>query len=635
MRPHTRTHCNKKGGECDHEQDASHATAGGSGGKYSGSGSPRCGRSGAAGLLHDHHVAALHQHGVLVGGAVHGGSITGGAGSSTSGGPASAMDSASGVDDASGGILRHYTSLVELPAELLVKILEFIPFKEHSNIRLVCRRLNEIAAGRLNSTFHQLQNKMLMRFQHIKAQMPRRESARRNHPLARECDIVETLHMRLTLLQMTFGKHIERKHICFFPGEILDEVYRILRYIQSTHPPLGRTYKVTDELFDLSTMAMEYFKENIEPSLPDITYIGSDFLDFTPPFASPLKKISRTGGLDSPISSRASAVGSSCSEPPISYSQFGMEDEEEEKIGEGLVIAPQSNMVLRKRIKRIRAGMKKYNTQLDEVKRELKSCKSKMDGQTKQVAEYTSRLDEYDKKLEENSRKFGTVLAELNKCKTELQFYRSRAHLHQCQNCGSSLTDQASDTPATSEQTDNHQVGFPNIAGVDKQAMVEDWLNPDTQGAGYRTPAAGYKKCPPGLHDTREESEPQVQLNNTNIQKNFKAEDEGYLKSPGCCTRTQTGGAPKATPPSPRSGGHGGSAGALGGLAAAPGSSGAMLAPSGGEIAADGCPSPANAGPSGVRKRKSRDEEDKKVCLRGHILVKGTRTKRPKLAGPS
>ncbi len=46
-----------------------------------------------------------------------------------------------------------------------------------------------------------------------------------------------------------------------------------------------------------------------------------------------------------------------------------MEDEEEEKIGEGLVIAPQSNMVLRKRIKRIRAGMKKYNTQLDEVKR--------------------------------------------------------------------------------------------------------------------------------------------------------------------------------------------------------------------------------------------------------------------------
>ena len=42
----------------------------------------------------------------------------------------------------------------------------------------------------------------------------------RNHPLAQECDVVETLHMRLSLLQMTLGKHIERKHVCFFAGEV-------------------------------------------------------------------------------------------------------------------------------------------------------------------------------------------------------------------------------------------------------------------------------------------------------------------------------------------------------------------------------------------------------------------------------
>jgi len=34
--------------------------------------------------------------------------------------------------------------------------------------------------------------------------------------MACKSDIIETLHMRLTLLQMTFGKHIERKHCCFF-----------------------------------------------------------------------------------------------------------------------------------------------------------------------------------------------------------------------------------------------------------------------------------------------------------------------------------------------------------------------------------------------------------------------------------
>lgn len=62
---------------------------------------------------------------------------------------------------------------------------------------------------------------MLDRFQMIKVKMPRRESARRNHPLAKECNIVETIEMRLSLLQMTLGKHIERKHVCFFAGEVL------------------------------------------------------------------------------------------------------------------------------------------------------------------------------------------------------------------------------------------------------------------------------------------------------------------------------------------------------------------------------------------------------------------------------
>lgn len=66
--------------------------------------------------------------------------------------------------------------------------------------------------------------------------------------------------------------------------QILDEVYRILYYIKVT-PKLQRPYKVTDELFDLSTMAMEYFKEYIEPTLPEIPYFGADFLDLAGTFS--------------------------------------------------------------------------------------------------------------------------------------------------------------------------------------------------------------------------------------------------------------------------------------------------------------------------------------------------------------
>ena len=81
--------------------------------------------------------------------------------------------------------------------------------------------MNQVCGAVLNSTFSKLQTQMLNRFQAVKAKMPRRESARRNHPLACECDIIETCYMRLSLLQMTFGKHIERKHCCFFPGGVI------------------------------------------------------------------------------------------------------------------------------------------------------------------------------------------------------------------------------------------------------------------------------------------------------------------------------------------------------------------------------------------------------------------------------
>jgi len=238
---------------------------------------------------------------------------------------------------------------------------------------------------------------------------------------------------------MTFGKHIERKHMCFFAGEILDEVQRIMRYIRHTPnqhiPKRGSAYIfMEDEVFDLTTMAMEYFKEHIEPTLPEITYFGADFLDFTS-FATPTKRRSVSGStsvlgsncLDSPCSSRASVAGSSVSEAWSTASTAATGEVLDMDTVASVPAPPQSNMVLRKRIRRIRQGMKRYNDQLVEVKKELKTCKTKMETQSKQVHEYSQRLEDYDKKFEESSRKFQTLLTELNKCKTELQYWRSKS----------------------------------------------------------------------------------------------------------------------------------------------------------------------------------------------------------------
>lgn len=98
----------------------------------------------------------------------------------------------------------------------------------------------------------------------------------------------------------------------------------------------------------------------------------------------------------------------------------------------------------------------RYNSQLSLLRQDLRTCKRKTAEQQKQIAEqqrqlaeqqkqtleYATRLDENDKKNEETSRKFSTLLQELNKCKTELQYWRSKSPAIPpvCKGCGAVFT---------------------------------------------------------------------------------------------------------------------------------------------------------------------------------------------------
>ncbi|KAK7827163.1 hypothetical protein U0070_019959 [Myodes glareolus] len=46
--------------------------------------------------------------------------------------------------------------------------------------------------------------------------------------------------------------------------KVIDEIYRVLRYVNSTRAP-QRAHEVLQELRDISSMAMEYFDEKIFP----------------------------------------------------------------------------------------------------------------------------------------------------------------------------------------------------------------------------------------------------------------------------------------------------------------------------------------------------------------------------------
>uniref|UniRef100_T1J4H9 F-box domain-containing protein n=1 Tax=Strigamia maritima TaxID=126957 RepID=T1J4H9_STRMM len=318
-------------------------------------------------------------------------------------------------------ISDHQLKIIDLPREILEKFFSYVSFEQISKSRLVCKQFELICSSMLNTSFYRVQAIMLSRFQAIKAQMPRRESARRKHPAAREYDIVETMHMRLTLLQMSFGKHIERKHCCFFAGEILDEVYRILRYMKTT-PTLARAYKVTDELFDLSTMAMEYFKEQIEPSLPEIKYFGSEFLTTLPSSRS-----SRSWKmLDTP--------GPSTSTSSSSFDWSLLNEETSEP--------SDSDDRLNKKLNYVQQIMKKQEKRHWKLVRDVKKYQTLMKAQKNRIKELTNRLDECNKKEEETSNKFNAILQEVNKCKTELQYWRSKSPANQiCSICSTESDD--------------------------------------------------------------------------------------------------------------------------------------------------------------------------------------------------
>ncbi|KAK1792723.1 hypothetical protein P4O66_012647, partial [Electrophorus voltai] len=156
--------------------------------------------------------------------------------------------------------------LLGLPIVAIETILNFLSYDEISLLRLVCKRMDMICQRMLNQGFLRVERYHSLCQKQVKAQLPRRESERRNHSLARHADILAAVETRLSLLNMTFMKYVDSNLCCFIPGKVIDEIYRVLRYVNSTRAP-QRAHEVLQELRDISSMAMEYFDEKIVPIL--------------------------------------------------------------------------------------------------------------------------------------------------------------------------------------------------------------------------------------------------------------------------------------------------------------------------------------------------------------------------------
>ncbi|CAN9500184.1 unnamed protein product [Ophioblennius macclurei] len=293
------------------------------------------------------------------------------------------VDGGVGSLDADSSSLRQSTPLPDqphqnnpllgLPIVAIETILNFLSYDEISLLRAVCKRMDMICQRVLNQGFLKVERYHSLCQRQVKAQLPRRESERRNHSLARHADILAAVETRLSLLNMTFMKYVDSNLCCFIPGKVIDEIYRVLRYVNSTRAP-QRAHEVLQELRDISSMAMEYFDEKIVPilkkKLPGADLSGR--LIGSAPVAGPSTSLTTMSLLAKNTPSRSEMT----------------------KVQQQVKVNGASITVLRREMQEIRVKQLEQQKQLQDQEQKLLE-------QTQVIGEQNARLAELEHKLRE------------------------------------------------------------------------------------------------------------------------------------------------------------------------------------------------------------------------------------------
>lgn len=210
----------------------------------------------------------------------------------------------------------------------------------------------------------------------MKAKLPRRESERRTHPLARHIDILTGIETRLSLLSMTYYKYTVIGVFCFIPGKVLDECYRVLReVIVHKNPP--KSYELLQELRDISSMAMEHFEEHIVPTMKK-NHLGNPMRNNSPRFMRCLQAVEKTDAFGPVMSSTSTSCPLSPSVRPFETAR-----------------SPSSSPVSLKLDPAIQQNRMLINNQ----RRQIGDLKSKLLEYGRKILEQDRLLHEYGRKI--------------------------------------------------------------------------------------------------------------------------------------------------------------------------------------------------------------------------------------------
>jgi len=297
-------------------------------------------------------------------------------------------------------------ALEALPEIVLIKILESLTYDQVAKMRIISSYFNRICKQHLNRGFQKVDRLQSQYLKELKAKLPRRESARRNHPYARHCDILTAIDTRMNLLSMTFGKYMDASLCCFIPGKIMDEIYNVLRILKNTSPSNSRdqkdaprTYEVLQELRDISSMAMEHFDDKVVPGLIRRHQQASSSGSPGSGTSSPMVNLGPSRLLSSPgaaalfvASSPSTSSGNVIANPALAPHQKVMRDE---------------FVALKKKMSEV---MGKHKSARKEQNEKIENLQRTVNAQAALISSQTEMLKEINKKLLENEQKLADFL---------------------------------------------------------------------------------------------------------------------------------------------------------------------------------------------------------------------------------
>ncbi|KAK0098322.1 hypothetical protein PV326_009516 [Microctonus aethiopoides] len=290
--------------------------------------------------------------------------------------------------------------LIDLPDVVLETILSNLSYDEIATNRIVCKHFDRTCQKLLNRGFSFMEKYQAQCLRMVKSQLPRRESERRNHPLARHCDVLAAIETRISMLSMTFIKYVNMHQCCFIPGKVIDEVFRVLRLIRDSKT-LPRSHEILQELRDISSMAMEHFDEKILPALKHQMCSSS---------------ANNVGRYELPGGSLMISHHGAGSTTATFISNLSTEklNQTFKKIYSRTKKNKLSFLSVKSRISKLRLRMKRQGCQM-----RLQSLK--LQAQTKKIYDQDLQLAEMRRHLEEWEQKMSDLTAEFSRAREDLQ----------------------------------------------------------------------------------------------------------------------------------------------------------------------------------------------------------------------